>query len=308
MKRLLFYSNAVIFTLTLVGVLGACNGGSSTPTSALSPTSEVEVTPSFEALASNTPVIPTHTPQPVAARVNGSEITLDDYQTELALYQAAVGAELSSEDEDRVLNNMVDETLLAQAAGEAGFAASEALLEERMTALNDQLGGGGALEAWISEHGYTEESFRRALNRAVSAAWQRDQILNLMPESAEHVNAFQILLYNLDEANQIYAQLQAGNDFYNLAIQYDPITGGDLGWFPRGYLPDQKLEDAIFSLAPDEYTPVMETLAGFHIVMLLERDPQRMLSPGALLALQAQFLQEWLDTRRSESEINFLLP
>jgi len=308
MRRLLFYSKAMIFTLTLVGVLGACNGGSPTPTSAVSPTSEIEVTPSFEARASNTPVIPTNTPQPVAVWVNGSEITLDDYQTELALYQAAVGAELTSEDEQRVLNNLVDETLLAQAAGEGGFAVTEAILDERMVELNDQLGGGGALEAWISEHGYSKESFRRALNRSVSAAWKRDQILNLMPDTAEHVNAFQILLYNLDEANQIYAQLQAGYDFYNLAIQYDPITGGDLGWFPRGYLPDKKLEDAIFSLELNEWTPVMETLAGFHIVMLLDRDPQRLLSPGAVLALQAQFLQEWLGTRRSESEINVLLP
>ncbi len=43
-------------------------------------------------------------------------------------------------------------------------------------------------------------------------------------------------------------QLQAGADFATLAYRYDPLTGGDLGWFPRGVLTQPAVEEAAFSL------------------------------------------------------------
>jgi peptidyl-prolyl cis-trans isomerase C len=129
-----------------------------------------------------------------------------------------------------------------------------------------------------------------------------------VPKEAEQIHARQILLYNADQANEVMAELEAGNDFGNLALKYDPLTGGDLDWFPRGYLPAENLEAAAFSLEPGQYTPVIETPAGFHILQVLERDPNRPLTPDALRALQIKALQEWLEMERAESEIQVLLP
>ena len=86
------------------------------------------------------------------------------------------------------------------------------------------------------------------------------------------------------------------------------MTGGDLGWFPRGYLPDKKLEEAAFSLQPDQFSAVIESPAGFHILQVLERDPQHPLSPDARLALQTQAVVDWLAQRRTQSQIEILLP
>jgi peptidyl-prolyl cis-trans isomerase C len=122
------------------------------------------------------------------------------------------------------------------------------------------------------------------------------------------VHARQILLYTADQADQIYQQLKSGNDFGNLANKYDPQTGGDLGWFPRGYLPDKELEDAAFSLQPDQFSSVIESPAGFHILQVLERDPQHPLSPDARLALQTQAVIDWLAQHRSQSQIEILIP
>jgi parvulin-like peptidyl-prolyl isomerase len=257
-----------------------------------------------EAIPSSNPILPSPTPQPLAARVNGSEISLAEYEAELALYGAASGTDPTPEEQQRVLEDLIDQTLLAQAANEQGFIVTEGLLGERI----EQMGGAQALTEWTDAHGYTEETFRLALARAIAAAWTRDQIVAAVPTTADQVHAIQILLYNVDEANEVYAQLQAGNDFNNLAIRYDPVTGGDLSWFPRGYLPDSNLEEVAFDLEPNTHSPVIETLAGFHILLVVERDPERELSPQALLVVQAQALEDWLEIRRGESNIEILLP
>jgi peptidyl-prolyl cis-trans isomerase C len=136
----------------------------------------------------------------------------------------------------------------------------------------------------------------------------RDQIAAGIGATAEHVHARQILLYNLDQANQVYNQLQTGNDFAVMAAEFDPQTQGDLGWFPRGYLTQPALEEAAFSLEPGQYSPVIETELGFHILQVIEKESQRTLTPDARLKLQLLAIQDWLSQRRSESSIEVLLP
>lgn len=248
------------------------------------------------------------TAAPLAAQGKGLEIRLADYQIEAAQAQAAKGAELTPEDRQRVLDELIDQTLLAQAAAEQGFTADEALLQTRTQRLSEQLGGQAALDAWITAHGYGAQSFRAALARAAAAAWMRDQIAAGVPATAEQVHVRQILLYNADTANEVLSQIRAGNDFGNLAVKYDPITRGDLGWFPRGYLLDPKLEAAAFALQPNAVSDVIQTLAGYQILQLLERDAQHPLSPEMRLALQTQAVKTWLQQRRSQAEIQALLP
>jgi peptidyl-prolyl cis-trans isomerase C len=136
----------------------------------------------------------------------------------------------------------------------------------------------------------------------------RDKILSELPGTVEQVHARQILLYNLDEANEVYIQLGAGEDFATLSAQYDPVAKGDLGWFPKGYLLHPRLEEVAFSLQPGEYSQVVETEIGFHILQVIERDAQHPLIPDAQLVLQLQALQNWLETRRAQSDIQVLLP
>ncbi len=296
----------MLFACTLVLFLAGCGGGGvKTP----SPT---EIAPSPSPLpATPTPIPPTPTPEPLAARVNGEAITLAEYQAELARYQAASGTSAAvqpPEDESHVLDDLIALVLLAQGAAEAGFHLDEAGLQARLDALVAQLGSSQALQDWIAAHGYTEQDFRRALARQAAAAWMRDKIIANVPENTEQVHARQILLYNLDQANQVLAQVRAGTDFATLASEYDPIAGGDLGWFPRGYLTVPELDQAVFSLQAGQVSDVIQTRLGFHIVQVIERDPAHPLEPSARLALQSRALQDWLAQRRSQSQIEVLLP
>lgn len=255
------------------------------------------------------PPTPTATPEPLAALVNGEGILLAEYQASLGQYQQAVARDLQPEDQVRVLDDLVDQVLLAQAAQENGFAVTPEALQERISQLAEQAGGAAALDAWIKEQGYSRQLFEAALVRAQAAAWMRDRIAAEMPRAVEQVHTRKILVFTAQEADEIYTQIKAGNDFGNLALAADPLTGGDMGWFPRGYLPSAALlDEAIFSLQPEGYTPVIETPAGFHIIQLLEREAERPLEPDALLVLQTQAVSNWLALRRSESSIEILLP
>ena len=294
--------HCVFLILVAAVVLAGCSRETPAPSASPPPTTSI--------MASSTPTQsqPSPTPAPLAATVNGEAILLSDYQAELSRYQADVGTELATEDQQRVLNELIDQLLLAQAAAEAGFVVDETILQERYAGLVSQLGSDQALRDWMDANAYTEESFRRALARSVAAAWMRDQIAAEVPTALEQVHIRQILLYNSEEADRVIAQLQSGEDFADLAALNDPAAGGDLGWVPRGYLLDAKLDEAAFSLQPGEFSAVIQTSAGYHILQVLEREPLLPLEFDARLALQRRAVQDWLVARRGQSQIQVFTP
>ena len=257
----------------------------------------------------STPVPPTPTPPPLAALVNGEYITQTEFEAELARFRAAQPAADETIPEQQaetiVLDDLVAQVLLAQGARAEGFELSESELQSRMQSLAEAAGGDAALAEWISSHGYTAETFRLALKRSVEAAWMRDKIVADVPLATEQVHLQQILSYNEEDAVQALARLDGGTDFDELAGSqfYDPTTRGELGWVPRGYLLDPNLDAAAFSLEVGAYSQVIETPAGFHIIKVLERDPQHELSPDALLRLQELAVQAWIDEQRAQGDI-----
>jgi parvulin-like peptidyl-prolyl isomerase len=252
---------------------------------------------------------PTATPLPLAVSINGEGITMVEFDAEVARYQQAqtgLGNTASLETATQMVSNdLIDATLLAQGAAAGGFPVEDAMLQARIDALAAQLGGADALAAWETAHGYTDAGFRSALRREMGAAWMRNQIIAAVPSTAEQVHVKQILLYNSDEAQSVLEQLQGGADFDTLAAQYEPVAHGELGWFPRGYLADSAIEQAAFALQPGQHSGVVQTEAGYHILLVVERDPARPLSPDARLSLQESAVRNWLIQRRNESTILF---
>ncbi len=287
----------ILFQLTLILGLGlsACGSTPGTP-----------VTPTL-AVPSETPLPPTPTPPPLAATVNNEWLTEEEFLAEVERYRAAqqaLGNDVSTDEAAQVvLDDLIAQVLLAQAARAEGFEITDADLGSRMDALASDVGGADALAAWQSEHGYTNESFQSALKRAAEAAWMRDKIIAAVPGTAEQVHAQQILLYNEDAARKVADQLSAGAKFTDLAVLYDPNTGGELGWFPRGYLLEPELEEAAFGLEPGQYSDVIESGVGYHILLVVERDPQHLLSPDAYLIMKEKALSDWLAQKRAESDI-----
>lgn len=257
-------------------------------------------------IPTDTPLPPTPTPPPLAATVNGEYLTRAEFEEELARYrsaQEALGRTVSDEDSRKaVLDDMTAQILLAQAARAQGFELGDEELQSRLDMLAEQSGGADVLAKWEADHGYTEASFGASLKRAAEAAWMRDKIIAEVPTKADQVHIRQILTYNETDARQALERLNGGTDFDELASEYDPVTHGELGWVPRGYLLDADLEAAVFSLEVGGVSAVISTPAGFHIVKVLARE-QHELSPDALLTLQEQALKDWVEAQRQNSEI-----
>lgn len=111
----------------------------------------------------------------------------------------------------------------------------------------------------------------------------------------------------LARANEVLARLKAGGDFAKLAAEYsdDPGSkdeGGDLGWFGRGQMV-QEFEDAAFSLAANEYSEPIKTIFGYHIIQVLEKDPNHPLDEATLSSRRSQAFDNWLNQRKSEAKI-----
>jgi len=250
---------------------------------------------------------PTATPIPLAVSVNGEGIPVPEFESELARYQQAqttLGKTASLEEATKAVSDeFIDILLLAQAAAAKGYLVDDAALQGRVDSLAAKTGGPAALAAWQTAHGYTDATFRSDLRRQMAAAYMRDQVAASIPGTAEQVHVKQILLYNSEAAQQALGYLKAGWKFDDLAAQYDPLAKGELGWFPRGYLSDQAVEAAAFTLQAGQYSDIIQTQAGYDILYVVARDPARSLSPDALLTLQERALKDWLTQRRNESTI-----
>lgn len=300
------HMKSVLPTLALC-LLTACASPAAAPT-ATSPAPAGAATP---APSTETPA-PTAEPE-LAARVNGEGLRLDVYEAHLAQFQAALVEFpdlLGPEDtaSARVLADLADHLLLAQAAREAGFNVEPAQIDERLAALADAAGGQAALDEWAAANGYTADSLRADLSIQIESAWMRDQITAAVPETAEQIEAHQLFSFDTFTVSRLYNQLENGTPFAQVLANNDPQNLGYLGWFPRGYLIFPALEEAVFALQPGQYTAVLETEAGFHVIYVLNRQPDRPLSPDARLTLQETALAAWLAAARAQSQIEIYVP
>jgi len=83
-------------------------------------------------------------------------------------------------------------------------------------------------------------------------------------------------------AESLLARARNGEDFAKLAREYSQdetsaAKGGEVGRFGHGQL-DPAFEKAAFALKPGEVSPVVGTLAGFHIIKLRQRVPSEHLA------------------------------
>ncbi|NMC47103.1 MAG: hypothetical protein GYA52_09775 [Chloroflexi bacterium] len=284
----------ILISILLIAVVSACSAGHSDQAQTDIP--QATVTP---------------TEEPMAVRVNGTGITIVEFQNEQLRLQDAntvLNEGLSeSEQMDLVLSELVGQVLLAQGAAQEGYSVDGGDLQAHIDGLIADVGGSDQFMNWLQTNHYDEMGFRATLSRQLAAAWMRDKITAAVPTTATQVHARQILVSDRATADSIYQQLQAGTDFATLAATYDPTTSGDLGWFPRDYLYQQAVEDAAFSLSAGQYSAVIETDYGYHIVQVIERSDTQPLSTDALHMLQERALQDWLDARWAASTIDVLI-
>ena len=300
--RIIIASFILIFFSSCSIVNKVIHPATKTPTSTMTP----------EETATPVPTL-TPTPPPSVATVNGLYIWKEDFETTLENLRQAyaeTSQETVPEDEmkQEALDKLIDETIFLSAAQTAGFVITPAELDTRIQTLTTQSGDENAVKNWQNQYHYTDEGLRRALEREIASSWMREKIFSKNLNAVEQIHAYQILATDSADANDVKTKLDLGLPFLDLAKEYDPLTGGDMDWIPRGILVYPALEEALFALEPGTYTDVIETKIGFHILYAAEKTSDRELDSQTLQILQHKTLESWLQEQRSKAEITIFEP
>ena len=284
-----------------------------------SPVADPTATASTSAPETTTPTpTATGTPEPLAALVNGEPILLSEYERQIASYEASMssagqdpstaeGQAALARDREWVLDRMIEQVLIEQAAQEAGVTVSMEEVDANIASLKEDIGD-ATFQEWLAKEGMTEEQMREKLQREMIATKMANQVAADVPTHGEHIHARHIVVATEAEAQQLLAQLQAGADFATLAQSYsqDSSTrenGGDLGYFPRGVLTSPEVEEAAFQLQPGQVSEIVSSPLGYHIIQVLDRVPDQEISPENMRLILDRAGRRWLDQLWSEADI-----
>jgi len=198
----------------------------------------------------------------VVASVDGTKIYASDvvalYQGLPDRYRQVPVAQIA----DQLLERLIDQTVLANAARKAGLDKSSAIAR-RIKMLTDGVLQQAYIEANIGAR-LSDEMLKEEYRKRVAAQSTDDEI------RARH-----ILLKTEAEAKKIIAELQKGADFAEAAKKHSTgpsgAKGGDLGFFSKGMMVPE-FQDAAFAMKDGEISKApVKTQFGWHIIKVEER-------------------------------------
>ncbi len=290
-------------------------------TAAAETTATVAATPAAQT-AAQTPTATT-VGEPIAAVVGEQPIYLQDYQKQVAEWQLAFvtqNPDLSDQEKQemldqgrrQVLDVMIEQVLIEQAAARDGVTLSDTEVESAIARDIQDNGGQAQFDNWLQQNNWTFNEYK-AMQRAMMISSQMfERVTQNVPTQAEQVHARHILVATEDEARALLGQLQSGADFAELARQssLDPSTkesGGDLGFFPRDTLVVPEVEAIAFSLPVGQISDVIQSSMGYHIVQVLERVQDRPLTEESWQALKEATFRRWVKELWEAADVKILL-
>jgi parvulin-like peptidyl-prolyl isomerase len=255
-----------------------------------------------------------------AVRVNDETISYQRFQGFYVEYRNSKGVQVGARGDQlellkqlriEAMDLMIEQELVKQAAENEGVAGDPAEVDKQIAELRDVFDTDEQFRMKLEADGYTEETYRRHVQRMAAAKVYLDRIRadasdvrdseveQFYEENEdrltlpEQVRVRHILLTwkpmgTQDDRAAIREQMEpilerarAGEDFAALAREFseDSATkgnGGDTGFFYRGTMVPA-FEQAAFALQPGEVSDPVDTVFGVHIIKLEERQEARLL-------------------------------
>ena len=304
-----------IYVLALVAVMAAGCGSDSPDDSTNSNAALAASNDAGPGAAGGEANAPQATEEALAARVNGQPITLIEFERERA--RRAMGLDIqpatAAAFDDSILQTMIDQVLIEQAAVQLGIVVSDAEVDAELAVQSDIAAANNqSLEEIVAAQLYTMDEYRKVLHDMLLSQKVSDAVATVSPYAMQ-VHSRHILVADEATARALLDQINQGADFAALAMQYSldsstARTGGDLDWVSEGDLLQPEVERAIFSLQPGELAPEpVRSSLGYHIVQTLEIVQDRPLSQAALAEKRQQAFLDWLQTQRDTAVIeNFI--
>lgn len=140
----------------------------------------------------------------------------------------------------------------------------------------------------------------------------RDTLTADVGQTADQIHARHILVATEELATSLYDDITNGvQSFVEVAQQVSTDTstagnGGDLGWFPRGVMV-KPFEDAAFATAVGEVHPPVQTEFGWHIIEVLDAQPNRAMNDQQISQLQDAVVRDWLASQHEQMSISSVM-
>lgn len=196
-----------------------------------------------------------------------------------------------------LLSRVIQQRIIGTLLAERGLSVDPAALADIRVAITEQVGGDEALAATLIDIGFPQDYFDDVFIEVEASI--DTLILELASgRTLETRSARHILVDTAAEADEVFALLQDGADFAELAIERsaDPGSGqqgGDLGAQQRGtFVPP--FDDAVWSAQLDTVLAPVESDFGFHVIEVtaIATSPAAELGPQERRGLVAAELEE----------------
>jgi peptidyl-prolyl cis-trans isomerase C len=196
---------------------------------------------------------------PPVAIVDGVSISRDAYQDYLkGLLRGKSESDLTAEDKDKVLDQMINMQLIAAQAEKDGMD-KDPDVATRLALLRTQILADAAAQKYVKSHEPSDQELHAAYDTATDKTEYR----------ASH-----ILVPTKEKADQVIKKLKGGAKFEDVAkaesTDNSKANGGDLGWFTTARMV-KPFGDAVKALKVGETTtdPV-QTQYGWHVIKLVD--------------------------------------
>ncbi len=240
----------------------------------------------------------------VVATVNGEKITEPALQSRLEQVAAMYGYSLDSEQgkelraflEEQVLQSLIEERVVLQAAKEKKISVKKEDVQEELKKIKNQFPGDKEFQDFLKERKFTEKDLTVYLEHQLILNKLFEEVTKDITTTSkdikkyyeenkeeffvpEQVKARNIVVKTEEEAKAIIAELDKGADFATLAVEksIDPTAKqnqGDIGYFDKDAGLVEEFKNAAFALKVGEYTkkPV-QSIFGYHIIKVEDRKP-----------------------------------
>lgn len=290
----------------------------------------------------------------VVATVNGAELTEAELNQEINIikpmnqdFHGRASEEKTKKIKADAMKSLVDSELMAQDAEAKGIRIPSATFDDELSKRVTSFKTKEELKAAYQRAGFTEKTFKRVIERKLLAEKVRlaevDGAVTVTPEKVKNHYTANIARYSKPEeyrashilikvdpssaaeekaalklkTENLLKRIKAGEKFEEVAENesddLSKIKGGDLGYFHAGQTVPE-FEEALLKLKVGEISGVVETIYGFHVIILTEKRASRLIpfeeiqdriKKDLVDAEKKQLLENWMARLYKNAKISY---
>jgi foldase protein PrsA len=180
-------------------------------------------------------------------------------------FKSAEGKKLQTQIKQHALEKLKSDAVMAQLASEKKVKVTDKQVNDLINQLYERYGGKDTLLKTLNQiYGWNLNDLKGVIRKQLLAKNLEDKVTSdpAVDSAAK------------SKAEDVLKQVKAGTDFGELAKKYsqasDAASGGDLGFFTKGQLPDN-VQAAAEALQPGQVSDVIKTQYGYEILKVLEK-------------------------------------